>query len=146
MTDLLEPLIAIGKHSCKIDAKSMAFIWKFLLKTLQQNPELCRSLDLSASVTFLVQEIHRLLDLLRQNPTNVSKLAKIAGFLIKVVVGLVEKDATILRGESENEAVLSLVLQLLRYLSMMSIVCFHYKEPLNGPLGTLPIWSNTTWP
>lgn len=97
----------------------MAFIWKLLLKMLQQNPDLSRKLELGASLLFLVQEILRLFDLLRQNVTNVSKLTKIAGFLIKVVVGLVEKDDTILEGEKENEAALTLVLHLLKYLKFI---------------------------
>ena len=112
--ELLEPLVAVGKHSCKVDAKTMAFVWKFLLKSLQQSPELCRSLDLHSCLTFLVPEIFRVLNILRHNSASVPKLAKIAGFLIKVVIGLVERDASILEGESENESALSLLLQLLR--------------------------------
>lgn len=114
MVSLLKPLIAIGKYSCKLDAKSMAFIWKLLLKVLQQNPHLCSELELGACVIFLIQEILRLFDLLRQNINNVSKLTKIAGFLIKVVIGLFEKDCSIIENEKENDAAVTLVLHLLR--------------------------------
>jgi len=125
MAQLLKPLISIGQYSCKLDAKSMAFIWKLLLKMLQQNPDLSRKLELGTSLLFLVQEILRLFDLLRQNVNNVSKLTKIAGFLIKVVVGLVEKDDTILEGEKENEAALTLILHLLKYFKFS---CFKIKR------------------
>nr|SVE70296.1 EOG090X02CC [Daphnia similis]SVE70920.1 EOG090X02CC [Daphnia similis]SVE71551.1 EOG090X02CC [Daphnia similis] len=111
---LLVPLMAVGKFSCKLDAKSMALIWKLVLKTMQHYPDLCLNLELGEVVVFLVQEVFYLFDLLHQNTSNISKLAKVAGFLIKVIIGLSEKDTTMLENESVNEMVLDLVFQLLQ--------------------------------
>lgn len=115
VSKLLTPLIAIGKFSCKLDAKSMAFIWKLVLKTMQQNPEICSELELGAVVIFLVQEVFYFFDMVRQNTNNISKLAKVAGFLLKVIIGLIEKETTLVENENENENLLNLVLQLLKY-------------------------------
>ncbi|KAI9562892.1 hypothetical protein GHT06_010348 [Daphnia sinensis] len=112
---LLVPLMAIGKFSCKLDARSMALIWKLVLKTMQHYPDLCPKMELGETVVFLVQEVFYLFDLLYQNNNNISKLAKVAGFLIKVIIGLSEKDTTILENESVNETVLDLVFQLLQF-------------------------------
>lgn len=122
---LLIPLIAIGKFSCKLDAKSMALIWKLVLKTMQQHPEICTQLELEAVVVFLIQEVLYLFDMLYQNPNNISKVAKVAGFLIKVIIGLIEKDAAMLENENANEATLNLVFQLQKYYFKKFIdVCF----------------------
>ena len=112
---LLIPLIAIGRYSCKLDAKSMALIWKLVLKTMQQYPEICTKLNLEAVVVFLIQEVFYLFDMLHQNPNNISKLAKVAGFLIKVIIGLIEKDSAMLEKKNTNEATLNLVFQLQKY-------------------------------
>lgn len=113
---LLKPLIEIGKFSCKLDAKSMALIWKLVLKTIQWNPELCTHLDLGSVVIFLVNELFNLFDILDQNnSSNVSRLAKVTGFLLKVIIGLVEKETTLLEKEFENESIMNLlVIHLIR--------------------------------
>ncbi len=111
-TKLLNLLIAIGKFSCRLDAKSMAFIWKLVLKTIQQHPAVCPELELGAVVIFLVEEVFYLFDKLQDNASN-SRMVKVAGFLLKVIVGLAEKE--LLENESVNEAVIKLVLQLQKY-------------------------------
>jgi hypothetical protein len=93
----------------------MALIWKLVLKTMQQYPEICTKLNLEAVVVFLIQEVFYLFDMLHQNPNNISKLAKVAGFLIKVIIGLIEKDSAMLEKENANEATLNLVFQLQKY-------------------------------
>lgn len=115
VTKLIITLVAIGKFSCRMDAKSMAFIWKLVLKTIQQNPEICSELELGAVVIFIIEEVFNAFDLIRQNTSSISKLAKVAGFLLKVIIGLIEREATLLENENENEITLRLIFQLLKY-------------------------------
>ena len=112
VTKLLTPLIAIGKFSCRLDAKSMSFIWKLVLKTIQQHPPISSELQLGTVVVFLVEEVLYFFDKLQENVNNISRLAKVAGFLLKVIIGLIEKETAMLENESENEAILNLVFQL----------------------------------
>ena len=109
---MLVPVIAIGKFSCKLDAKSMALIWKFVLKTIQQNPDICAELQLGTVVVFLAEEICYFLDMLPQNSNGVSRLTKVAGFLLKVIIGLLEKDTSILENEAQVGSILNLTIQL----------------------------------
>ena len=111
--ELLKPIISIGKYSCKLDAKSMALIWKLVLKILQQNLSICLELELGAVVVFLVHEVFQLLEMF-QSTSHVSKLTKVSGFLVKVIIGLIELDSDIIEGGKENEAVLDLILKLHR--------------------------------
>nr|SVE75628.1 EOG090X02CC [Daphnia hispanica] len=133
---LLVPLMAIGKFSY-----------------------LCPKLELGEVVVFLVQEVFYLCELLRQNPSSISKLAKVAGFLIKVIIGLSEKDTAMLENESVNEMVLDLVLQLLQLhklqpqwplrpvILLHSVLLFFSNPPFNMDSGLtsclvifLPSW------
>lgn len=110
---LINPLIAIGKYSCKLDAKSMALIWKLVLKILQQNPGLCLELEIGAVAVFLINEVFQLFTMF-QSTSHVSKLTKVSGFLVKVVIGLIELNSDFINGEEENEAILNLILKLHR--------------------------------
>jgi len=110
---MLKPIIAIGKYSCKLDAKSMALIWKLVLKILQQTPSICLELELDAVIAFLIDEVVQLFDMF-QSTSHVSKLTKVSGFLVKVIIGLIELNSEIIEGEQENEAVLNLILRLHR--------------------------------
>lgn len=113
---LLRPLIEVGKLSCKLDVKSMALIWKLVLKALQSNSKMCSHLDLGNVVIFIANELSYLFDTLsRTTDCNVSKLVKVIGFLLKVLIGLIEIERDLLERDRENETVLNLlVLHLIR--------------------------------
>lgn len=94
----------------------MASVWKFTLKTLQQHPALCSELPLKNVISFLVEEVVSAhFDIIAKTLELEQRHAKIIGFLLKVIVGLVEKD-NVLENEAANEAVLRLVVQLQRCL------------------------------
>lgn len=93
----------------------MASVWKLILKTLQQHPAVSSELELGTVVTFLVQELvltH--FEAITKNAQLEQRHAKIIGFLLKVVVGLSEKD-NVLDSEMANEAALRLIVQLHRF-------------------------------
>ena len=91
----------------------MALIWKLVLKILQQNVSVCLDLEIGDLVVFLSHEVFHLFEMF-DNTAHVSKLTKVSGFLIKVIIGLIELNSDILLAEKENETVFNLALKLHR--------------------------------
>ena len=68
----------------------MAFIWKLVLKTLKSNPIIYTEQEIGDVVLYLIQDsMPHYLELLN-NPGNIPRIGKIAGFLIKVIIGLLD--------------------------------------------------------
>lgn len=110
---LLTPTIAIGKCSCKLDPRSMAFIWKLVLKTLKSNHSIYTEKEISEVVHFLIHDsMPHYLELLN-NPGNIPRIGKIAGFLIKVIIGLLDiKSISV--AEHLNDTLINFILKLYR--------------------------------
>lgn len=110
---LLKPVLSIGKLSCKLDQKSMAFIWKLVLKTLKKNSKICQEKEIVDVVQFILQDSLPYFLALLLNPANINKSGKIVGFLSKVVVGFFDIIPVTI-AEHVNDTLINLILQLYR--------------------------------
>ena len=121
LNSLMTPLISVGKFLCKLEGKTMAIIWKLILRLLQQNPTICGGIRVAPTILFLISEVSQLFGHLNSDSSGV-RLVKVISFLLKIIVAMIDLYKEPMNCAAEVESVLNLVLLLLRYLFYFALV------------------------